>query len=314
MEDHTFRRQPNQQNAMRVRPVGEVFDPQGFAIGYTFLKPMGQKMPAFWKKYYSVPAEHGAWIWWIGPLILGAFAGGIWNPGLIWLTLAALIAFLSRQPASVLVKTFSGRRPARERKPALIWLSFYAAVATLSVAQLIRLEHTQVLYLAVPAIPILVWHFALIAQRRERKQMGIEIIGTGTLALAAPAAYWVGGGNDSVFPWILWLVSWLQSAASITLVYLRLAQKDWVEGLSLEDRLRRGSRALAYHGFNFVVGWAVVVFSGFNPLAGIAFTLMLVDALWAILQPAHNWRPKNIGMRQLASSGLFFLMLILSLP
>lgn len=231
---------------------------------------------------------------------------------MLWLTLAALAAFLSRQPASMLIKTFSGRRPERDRLPALVWLCGYSALAALAVSQLIRLNHGQVLWLAVPAVPILGWHFSLIAKRRERKQMGIEIIGTGALALAAPAAYWVSGGTDPVLPWILWLSSWLQSAASITLVYFRLDQKNWGSGLDLGTRARSGYRTLAYHGFNFLFVWSLVCAGLWNAIAGMAFTLMLLDTLLAIVRPAINARPRSIGLRQLLFSSLFYLLMILS--
>jgi hypothetical protein len=271
-----------------------------------------QKLSTIWKKHYAIPSEHGSWIWWIGPLLLGACAGGKWRPAMLWLTLAALAAFLSRQPASILIKTFSGRRPERDRIPALVWLCGYSALAALAVSQLIRLNHGQVLWLAVPAVPILGWHFSLIAKRRERKQMGIEIIGTGALALAAPAAYWVSGGTDAVLPLILWLSSWLQSAASITLVYFRLDQKTWDSGLALALRARSGYRTLAYHGFNFLFGWSLVCAGSLNAIAGMAFSMMLLDTLLAIVRPAINARPRSIGLRQLFSSSLFYLLMILS--
>lgn len=273
---------------------------------------MARSLPPIWKKHYAIPSEHGSWIWWIGPLLWGTFAGGIWTEALLWLTLAALAAFLSRQPASILIKTFSHRRPERDRIPAFIWLCAYSSTAFLAVTQLIRLDHSRVLWLALPAIPILVWHFSLIAKRRERKQIGIEIIGTGALALSAPAAFWISGGSDPLLPWILWLASWLQSAASITLVYLRLDQIEWDQGLALEAGLRRGSRTLTYHGFNFLLGWFLVFTGMLGSLAGVAFTLMLLDAIQSIARPAVNSRPRSIGMRQLLFSSLFYVLVIMS--
>src|SRR3972149_5890616 len=33
-------------------------------------------MPNIWRKQYALPAEHGSWIWWLGPLFIGLGGGG----------------------------------------------------------------------------------------------------------------------------------------------------------------------------------------------------------------------------------------------
>ena len=60
------------------------------------------------------------------------------------------------------------------------------------------------LLLAIPALPVFGWHLWLVSRRRERRQPGVEIVGAGVLALAAPAAYWVGRGAPEPLGWWLW--------------------------------------------------------------------------------------------------------------
>jgi hypothetical protein len=56
--------------------------------------------------------------------------------------------------------------------------------------------------------------------------MGVEIVASGILALAAPAAFWVGRGYPDPQGWVLFGLVWLQSAASIVYAYLRLEQRS----------------------------------------------------------------------------------------
>lgn len=257
------------------------------------------------KKRYALPTEHGSWIWWIGPLLIGAAAAGTFKPDLIGLTITMFAAFLFRQPASIFVKTFSKRRPASDRLPTLIWGLFYAAVMLTGFLLLLTRGHTILLYLIIPGIPVFIWHLWLISRRAERGQRGIELVGAGVLALAAPAAYWVNGGTQDRLAWILWGLSWLQSAASIVLVYLRLAQRRQETSGELKERLLAGLRTLGYHLFNLALALFFLLEGQIPRLVVVAFALMLLDALDGVLRPAVGVKPTRIGLRQLAMSSLF---------
>ncbi|MGD8633181.1 MAG: YwiC-like family protein [Anaerolineales bacterium] len=266
---------------------------------------MSIQIDALIKKRYALPTEHGSWIWWIGPFLIGAAAAGNYSTHLIWLALAMLAAFLFRQPVSMLVKTFSRRRPESERMPALIWGVAYAGIALVAFMVLLRLGHTRLLYLVIPGIPVFIWHLRLVSQRAERGQRGIELVGAGVLALAAPAAYWVAGGTQNDLAWILWALSWLQSAASIVLVYQRLAQRKQEPAGQITARLKQGQRVLAYHLFNLGLALYFYLAGGIPLLVVLAFGVMLIDALEGILRPAVGEKPARIGVRQLTTSSLF---------
>jgi hypothetical protein len=269
---------------------------------------MSTRLRTYIKKHYALPTEHGSWIWWIGPLVIGAAAAAEFNPDLLWFAVAMLAAFLFRQPTTMLVKTFSGRRPPTDRAPALFWALIYALIAFAALAVLLIQGHTVLLLLAIPGIPVFIWHLWLVSRRAERGQRGVEIVGAGVLALAAPAAYWVAGGANNQLAWILWGLCWLQSAASIVLVYLRLEQRKQASTGDLKRRITRGLRTFAYHAFNGMLATFLFIIGRIPLLMLLAFVLMLIDALDGIMRPEIGVKPARIGIRQLVMSNLFVVL------
>lgn len=257
------------------------------------------------QKHYSLPSEHGAWIWWIGPLLLGAAAARRLPIDFGALFIAALAVFLLRQPAAIAVKALSGRRARADLPPATVWASAYAAIAALAIALLLARGHHQLVWLAIPGAAVFGWHLWLISRRQDRGQMGIELVGAGVLALAAPAAYWICGGTSVPLPWLLWVLTWLQSAASIVYVYQRLAQRRLADWPATAERWRMGWRTLAYHGFNVALSTGLALARRVPALVPVAFMLMLFDALEGTAHPPVGARPARIGVRQLIASITF---------
>jgi len=259
-----------------------------------------------WRRIYALPAEHGSWIWWIGPLLLGTAAANRATLDSVALSAALLVAFLIRQPVILQVKIMSGRRSRSELAPVRFWLLLYGSLLAITGLVLIARGHARLLLLLLPGLPVFGWHLWLVSRREERGQRGIEIVGAGVLALAAPAAYWVNGGGDTALPWILWMLAWLQSAASIVLVYLRLEQRSWGLGLPLFRRLSRGSRTLGYHLVNLLAAGFFSLLGIIPWLLSLAFALMFFEALAGVVGPAHGQRPARIGLRQLLASITFY--------
>jgi hypothetical protein len=267
---------------------------------------------SIWRKHYALPAEHGAWIWWIGPLLIGAAAGGELEPLLVLLGLTALAAFLIRQPATIAVKALSGRRARDELGPALVWWAAYAVLTAVGVVLLVDASQGRLLLLATPGVLIFSWHLWLVSRRQERRRPGVEIIGAGALALAAPAAYWVSGGGSDPEAWLLWGLTWLQSAASIVHVHLRLEQRRLELMPELASRLRMGRRSLSYNGFNQLASLALALGGWVPTLVPVAFGLTFLDAIEGVFRPAVGTRPRRIGVRQLLISSAFVLMMVLA--
>ncbi len=267
------------------------------------------------KKQIVLPQDHGSWVFILSPLLIGIFAGGKFTYATFNLIIAAMSAFMIRQPMTVIVKAISGRRPKTDLGPARFWLLVYGIISALALTALILEGFGYVLYLAVPGVPVFAWHLWLVSQRAERKQAGIEIIAIGVLSLAAPAAYWIGLGEYNPPGWWLWAWTWLQSSASIVYAYLRLEQRELKqEQASVKSRSalwKMGGRALLYTSFNLcaslLLGWANIV----PQLIFIPFLLQWLETLWGITHPAIGWKPTRIGIRQFIVSALWTILFII---
>ena len=278
------------------------------------LKRPGDLRKGILRRHIALPTEHGAWIWWIGPLLIGAAAGEQRNADVAVLFLTALAAFLARHPLTLLVKVRSGRRSTRDLAPAAFWAGLYSFLASAGVILLLLKGHGRVLWLAVPGLPVFAWHLWLVNQRAERGQRAIELAVSGVLSLTAPAAYWLAQGNGLMEPWLLWLLTWLQTAASIVHVYLRLEQRRLDQMPSMPERWRMGTRSLLYHSFNLLLSLSLAL-SGLFDLPFLvpgAYALLFLDAFAGVVHPAVGAKPSAIGLRQLAASSIFVLMMILA--
>lgn len=224
-------------------------------------------------------------------------------------------AFLIRQPMTVIVKAYSGRRPKSDLAAARFWVLIYGSIAVLALLGLILQKFSFLLILAVPGIPVFAWHLWLVSQRAERKQAGIEVIATGVLSLVAPAAYWVGVGRYDPLGWWLFLWAWLQSAASIVYAYLRLEQRelkqDQAAVMSGSEKWALGKRAFLYTSFNLgaslILGWA----NWIPQFIFIPFLVQWLETIWGITHPAAGWKPVRIGVRQLIVSMLWTILFII---
>lgn len=267
-------------------------------------------MQASFKKQIALPQDHGSWVFILSPLLIGVFTGRDFSYGTFNLIAAAMSAFLIRQPMTVIVKALSGRRPRTDLPAARFWVLIYGSIASLALLGLVLEGFGYVLYLAVPGIPVFAWHLWLVSRRAERKQAGVEVIATGVLSLAAPAAYWIGLGEYAPSGWWLWLFTWLQSAASIVYAYLRLEQRGQAKDQPRRELWKQGRRALLYTSFNLgaalMLGWGNFV----PQLIFVPFLIQWLETLWGITHPATGWKPTRVGLRQLIVSTLWTLLFI----
>jgi hypothetical protein len=270
------------------------------------------KSNSLFRRHIAIPQDHGSWVFILSPLLIGLFVGERFTPASINMIIAAMGVFLLRQPVSMAVKSYSGRRSKADLPAARFWIFVYGTIILLTLAGLIADGFTYILYLAIPGIPVFIWHLYLVSKRAERKQEGVEILATGALALAAPAAYWIGQGGYDLMGWALWLLTWLQSAASIVYAYLRLEQRGQAEAPERSEQWLMGKRALQYTSFNLglsiLLGW----FAFLPQWIFIPFLLQWLETVWGITHPATGWKPTKIGIRQLIVSTLFTILFIVS--
>jgi hypothetical protein len=272
---------------------------------------MSDKIAPVFRRQIALPQDHGSWVFILSPLLIGLFTGGQFRWASLYLIVAIIAVFLSRQPASIAVKATAGRRSRKDLYPALFWLALYGAISLIALSGLIVDGFGHVLFLAVPGAPVFAWHLYLVGRRAERRQAGVEILGTGVLALSAPAAYWVGQGRYEPIGWWLWLLVWLQSAASIVYAYLRLEQRE-ISSEAVQARGRVGSgwsqlgqRAFLYVSFNLALSLALSLFKIVQHLIFIPYLLQWLETLWGLTHPAAGWKATRIGVRQLIVSALF---------
>lgn len=271
-----------------------------------------RRSPRIFRKHYAIPGEHGAWIWLLGPLVIGTAAGGQPDLDFLLLLLMSLAIFMLRHPATIAVKVLSGRRGRDDLQPALFWVALYALIALAAFLGLALRGYPQLLLLAVPGLPVFVWHLILVSRRSERDQPGVEIVATGVLSLGAPAAYWVSGGESLSEALVLWVLTWLYSAASIVYVYLRLKQRRWEAAPNKKECLSHGTRTLMYQGFNLTLSLILALAGMVPPLVIVAFLFSALEALEGVLRPAVQSPPTSIGYRQLASSIVFVGIMVLA--
>jgi len=269
-------------------------------------------MQTIFRRQIALPQDHGSWVFLLSPLIIGLFAGKVFSAASLALVVAAMAAFLIRQPLTMAIKAYSGRRPRTDLPAARFWMVVYGTLVTLSIAELVVLGETCILLLAIPAVPVFGWHLWLVSRREERRRAGIEILATGVLALAAPAAYWIGLDNYHPLGWVLWILTWFQSAASIVYAYGRLGQREWKSVPDLGTRFRAGGRAITYTVFNLVLALVLSAFGVIPWLVCLAYLLQALETLWGTAKPAIGAKPVAIGVRQLIVSVLFTILFILT--
>jgi hypothetical protein len=263
------------------------------------------------RRHIALPQDHGSWVFLFSPLLIGLFAGGAFSTASALLITAAVAAFLVRQPVTIATKAYSGRRPRRELPAAWFWITMYSLVGLAALAGLAWLGFGYLWLLALPGLPVFAWHLWLVSRRQERRQVGVELVGSGVLALAAPAAYWVGVGEPHPMGWWLLGLTWFQSAASIVYAYLRLEQRELKETPPPQERLRMGWRALLYTSFNLLAAGVIAAQPEFPRWLALPYALQWLETLYGVFNPAVGVKPTRIGIRQLIVSTLFTVLFII---
>ncbi len=99
------------------------------------------------RRHIALPTDHGSWVFLLSPLLIGLFAGGQWSTASFYLIMAALTAFLIRQPTTIAVKVYSQRRSRRDLPAAWFWILVYGLVGLLALSGL-NITRDSSLYLA----------------------------------------------------------------------------------------------------------------------------------------------------------------------
>lgn len=268
------------------------------------------KFSFIFRQQVALPQDHGTWVFILCPLVIGLFAGGNLTTASWALASAAMFAFFIRQPITMAIKAYAGRRPSSDLPAARFWITLYGILILASVVKLIYLGEIYILYLAIPAVPVFGWYLWLISRREERRQAGLEILATGVLALAAPAAYWIGKGGYIPSGWFLWVLVWFQSAGSILYAYLRLEQRQWKSNPGLNMLVKFGAPALTFTTFNLIFSFGLASFNLIPAWIWLAFLIQVAETIWGTLNPAIGAKPVAVGIRQTIVTVLFSIIFI----
>ena len=265
----------------------------------------------FWRRSVALPSDHGSWVFLLSPLLIGIFAGGAWTTPSFYLVVAALAGFLARQPLTVAAKILGGRRSREDLPVAAAWAAAYGGIGLLHALGLVIRGYGTVLWLALPGIPIFLWYLYLVSRRAERRQWRMEILATGAMGLAAPAAMWIGLGRPAPLGWLLWILVWAQTGASILHAYLRLGQRGLATVPGLAARIRQGRGPLLATSVNVLAVSCLGSAGLVSRWLFLPFAVQLAETLYGTLVPAIGVRPKTVGFRQLGVSVLFTALFIL---
>ena len=269
------------------------------------------KTSSYFRKQIFLPQDHGSWVFIFSPLLIGLFLGGTFTVASLYLVIASIAAFLLRQPVMIAIKAYSGRRPKSDLAAAYFWILLYSLIAVIGLTGLILAGFGYLFFLALPGAPVFAWHLWLVSRREERRQINIEIIATGVLSLAAPAAYWVGIGHYDPMGWWLWILVWVQTAASIVYAYLRLEQRELASVPARRELWKMGFRAFGYTTFDLVATLLLGLVSLLPRFLFIPYLVQWSETLWGIFHPAIKWKPVRIGTRQLIVSMLWTILFII---
>lgn len=270
-----------------------------------------QSLSMWMRRDLALPQEHGAWVFLLSPLAIGlATANRPPSTNSVVLLITALVAFLFRHPLTLVIKSLSGRRSRADLFGAILWACSYGLLGLVGLGFLLAQGFKELLWLTLPALPILAIYLYLVSRRAERHQPILDFAVAVVLGLGAPAAYWVTEGTYSSTGWMLWGLCSLHALTSIAHAFMRLGQRRWQSLPPLSTQIRTALPAL---GFNLLAVSITGFFSAISLLPSwlpLAYALQLLESAWGFWNPALGQKPTQIGLRQLIVSALFTLLFI----
>lgn len=248
----------------------------------------------------AVPPEKGGWVWWLGPLGVGALAAPELRPELLLVVLGGFCAFSLRQPLTLALKQL--RRGKGDFAPVLFWAGMYSVVLALVGAALLGMGYGGVVVLGLLGVPIFGWHLTLVYFGKERHQHLLDLAAAAALALTGPAAYLSCGGTNTQLALWIFVLSALQSCASVIHMFLRLEQRALRAMPPLRLRLRKGLLPVACHLSALAAAMLATHAGVASLLAVAAMSIPLVEGTGSVLHPPVRATPKEVGVRQLVLS------------
>jgi hypothetical protein len=260
-----------------------------------------RKKRTLFKKALIVPAEHGSWSWLLVPYFVGVLVAGDFNLPALLVLLGGLSGFFVRQPATAYIRARAGRGRKADQSLAAGWAIFFATIALVCLVGLLAVGLTELLWLCLPIVALLIFYLVAARQRRASlRTLWMEVAGAAGLAAMAPAAFIAATGELDPIAWILWGLMAGQNALGALYVRLRIAD---THGRPAERRLVLSAHILV------LAAVIAAAFTGVIPwLAAVPFAGFLARAIWAVVRVHPVSNIKRFGFTEIGveiAGGLF---------
>ncbi len=259
----------------------------------------------FWRKQLILPAEHGAWSWWIVPFLVGLALVRPWRLALLPAALVALCLFLLRQPITVFLRVRRGRARPTDGPPALAWLTILLIGLAAGVIWLVLLQRA-ILWRLLPVVGLLGLLYLLAILRRASavRTLWLQLVGAGGLAVTAPLAITAANGRLGPWEWGLWAV--MAGLNMLGVLYVRVRIAD-THTRSADRRLM----LLGHLAACLLVGVAGV--EGWIPgLVAPAYLALLGRALWLFRTARPVTNVRRFGLSEVGVELLCGLWIVIS--
>jgi len=261
-----------------------------------------------------IPKEHGSWAMLIVPLVVGLSVapGWHWRSPVLWV--AALAFFLLRYPLAMLVKT--RRRAASSQRVELWrWAAIYGGLAGLCGGWLVLANGLWWLVpMSLLGALLVVLHLWLVARRQEMSVTG-ELSAIIGLAMGAPMAYYVAGGQLDAIALLLWLINGLYFGGTVFYIKLKVRQQPRSPAPDkISERLLKARACLTYQTFALTLVILLVAWQKAPLLSLLAF----LPATVKIGYGALHWQDKKslslvrLGVTEIFHSVAFAVLIIVA--
>jgi len=236
----------------------------------------------------AMPAEHGGWGFVLEPIALALLVAPSWAGTMI--AIAALAAFLARQPLQLAIADWRKRR----RYPRTIvcerLVAIYGFAIVVTIAAAIAMTNGRILLPFAIAAPFGIVQFTLDLKKRGRT-LAAEIAGA-IAAGATAAAIALADERTIALAATLWLLTILRSVPAILFVRAALGKESRTAAIALHI----AASAIAI----------VLSSTALAPLLSIAAMLLLLGR--AVFSRAHQ-PARIVGMRELAFGAITAILL-----
>jgi hypothetical protein len=233
-----------------------------------------------------IPKEHGAWVMWIMPLIIGAVAAGQFVIE-TWLIFGACLSIFAARTA------LASAIRLRRRSSSLSFKCMFAGLLELLialglVAPILLQGQIVIVIVGFLAVLLLLADLWWIREHAERNLVA-EFLGVAGFTLTAPAAYVASAKTWNFESFLLWLISFGYFVGSIFYVKLRVLRM-------VPTEKREPKKEILYT--RLALGYVVIIISMtllFSILTWIPGWLVLAFLPWSvhILWEVFGWQRKE---------------------